>query len=144
MENDQEAYLGDRNIVASLTSPARTSRSDRLTKRGHPNSVADSAKGSEREYEETPLLSRDIDASFETPSTNSVSGDGGAPKWSGANDFSGQPWWKRPSVSTNLQSLPDVTHHDLGLLADSTLLLVYNCLRRNYRPKDQSHTRSDM
>ena len=104
MENDQEAYLGDRNLIANLTLPPRTSRSDRLTQRNHQSSVADGAKRPDKDrFEDTPLLSRDIDVDFETATGDSTSGDGGAPNWSGANDFEGQPWWKRPSVSTNLQ-----------------------------------------
>lgn len=54
--------------------------------------------GDQPVYEETPLLERDSDGSGE--SSASDNGDErGAPEWSGARDFEGIPWWRKPSVS---------------------------------------------
>ena len=53
------------------------------------------------DYEETPLLSRDHSGEDYSGRTSS-NGDDDAPspaQWSGAKEFEGLPWWKKPSVS---------------------------------------------
>lgn len=100
MENDEEAYLRNGSLVADVTSRPHTSHSDRLTQRSQQSSSANGAKKADEDrYEETPLLSREIDADFECDSANADRSNGTAPEWSGANDFAGKPWWNRPSVS---------------------------------------------
>lgn len=51
-------------------------------------------------YEHTPLLERDPDDQDNTGDGSSDHGSRrSAPDWSGARDFEGRPWWRKPSVS---------------------------------------------
>ncbi|KAI4192673.1 MAG: hypothetical protein LQ348_003074 [Seirophora lacunosa] len=50
-------------------------------------------------YEDTPLLVRSSDNVAGLNTAPSFSDDGSnAPTWSGARDFEGRPWWKKPSI----------------------------------------------
>lgn len=54
----------------------------------------------ESDYDETPLLSREIDHDYGSSIEASNDGDTrGPPEWSGERDFEGRPWWSKPSVS---------------------------------------------
>lgn len=69
---------------------------------GHPVAVAASAGveiPKDSDYEDTPLLSRDIDDDYDTHASRREDGDDrGPPRWSGERDFEGRPWWNKPSV----------------------------------------------
>ncbi|KAL8692948.1 MAG: hypothetical protein Q9218_002125 [Villophora microphyllina] len=50
-------------------------------------------------YDETPLLDRDFDRQEDGSAESSDAGsERGAPEWSGARDFEGRPWYKKPSI----------------------------------------------
>ncbi|KAL8734593.1 MAG: hypothetical protein Q9181_003159 [Wetmoreana brouardii] len=50
-------------------------------------------------YEQTPLLERDFENHEADGDELSDDGSGrGAPEWSGARDFEGRPWWRKPSI----------------------------------------------
>ncbi|KAL8782094.1 MAG: hypothetical protein Q9213_005705 [Squamulea squamosa] len=50
-------------------------------------------------YEHTPLLDRDLNSQEDVSDDLSDHGsERSAPNWSGARDFEGRPWWKRPSI----------------------------------------------
>lgn len=51
--------------------------------------------------EQAPLLLDHPGKSSDATSDNGDEDD--APEWSGARDFEGMPWWKRPSVKTTLR-----------------------------------------
>lgn len=68
---------------------------------GQPVAVAASgvAARKDSDYEDTPLLSRDIDDDCGARAPHREDGDDrGPPSWSGERDFEGRPWWNRPSV----------------------------------------------
>lgn len=51
-------------------------------------------------YEQTPLLERALNSQEDTSDESSIDGsERSAPEWSGARDFEGRPWWRKPSVS---------------------------------------------
>lgn len=53
-------------------------------------------------YEETPLLERDYNRPEDfNDGFSDDSSKRGAPEWSGARDFEGRPWWRKPSVGGN-------------------------------------------
>ena len=56
-------------------------------------------------YEETPLLERDFDGR-QHGSDGPPERD--APEWSGARDFEGRPWYRKPSVSADSRTLHDL------------------------------------
>lgn len=96
MENDEEVYRVD------LASPPHSSHSNRLGQRNMQSDISHGAsKGHGDGYEETPLLSQEIDRLSENESAEPLDRDTGAQQWSGANDFAGQSWWNRPSVSSH-------------------------------------------
>ena len=57
----------------------------------------------ENDYDETPLLSREIDNDYGSTSDALDNEDSrGPPEWSGERDFEGKSWWNKPSVSHGL------------------------------------------
>ena len=95
MENN-EAFEAEAALEAR-------SRSDRSKRHGNgigkpTNGGIGSPKGSD--YDETPLLSREIEHDYGSSSAASDNEDSRGPaEWSGERDFEGKPWWNRPSVS---------------------------------------------
>ena len=62
------------------------------------NGGINSRKGDD--YDETPLLSREVDNDYGSSAGTSDNEDSrGPPEWSGERDFEGKPWWNKPSVS---------------------------------------------
>lgn len=110
MENDQEPFATDSLLVAETTMRLRSSHHDQFADGSRRKSAdADVKESHKGRYEETPLLSRDIDADSETLWGNpDESDDPSATRWSGAKDFEGKPWWNKPSVTLSLQL--DVKH----------------------------------
>ena len=102
MENDEEAYLANRDIGIDPTS-ARSTHPNQFSYRYQQPSRSHGHKGVHSdEYEDTPLLSRDIDASSEPTTSDRGDNNGRTLDWSGANDFAGKPWWNRPSVRVSI------------------------------------------
>ena len=106
MENGEEPFATDSLLVAETTTRSRSSHLNHFAHGSRRKSADKDVKGPHNSrYEETPLLSRDIDADSETLLGNpDESDDPSATKWSGAKDFEGRPWWNRPSVSLSLNS----------------------------------------
>lgn len=62
----------------------------------------------ESDYDDTPLLSREIDHDHRSSTEASDDGDArGPPEWSGERDFEGKPWWNKPSVSQSIPTFMD-------------------------------------
>ena len=107
MENDQ-AFAADAALQLPSSKPppppyhgGHAGRTGAIAASGGVESHKDT------DYEDTPLLSRDIDDDDDVASTPHVEdgGDRGPPGWSGERDFEGRPWWNKPSVQHNLWRL---------------------------------------
>lgn len=62
----------------------------------------------ESDFDETPLLSREVDHDYGSSTEASDDGDTrGPPAWSGERDFEGRLWWNKPSVSPSIPTLMD-------------------------------------
>lgn len=101
MEND-EVFAADANLEARSNVRARQ---DRSSPRGQ-DPVISKHRGSQISkhisYDETPLLSQDIDHVYGSSTEPSDDEDGrDPPTWSGERDFEGKAWWNKPSVSYN-------------------------------------------
>ncbi len=97
MENN-EAFEAE----ATLEARSRSYRSKRRA-----NGAVNGGRGSHKEndYDETSLLSREIDQDYASADGTSDDGDTrGPPEWSGERDFEGKPWWNKPSVSHGTQN----------------------------------------
>ena len=103
MENDEEPFATDSLLVAETTMRSRSSHVDHFAHGSRRKSAGNDVKVShDGRYEETPLLSRDIDADSETLlGIPDESDEPSSTTWSGAKDFEGRPWWNRPSVYLN-------------------------------------------
>ena len=103
MENDEEPFAADSLLVAESRMRSRSSHVDSFAHGSRRKSADNDVKVSHNgRYEETPLLSRDIDADSETLLGNADdSEEPSSTTWSGAKDFEGRPWWNRPSVPLN-------------------------------------------
>lgn len=107
MENDP-VFAADANIDPL---PGSQDRHDRSAHRGYDtvNKISGAIEAPDgRDYEDTPLLSRNIDDDYERhPEPTGREQENHDPQWSGAKDFEGRPWWTRPSVSlgSSLKSL---------------------------------------
>ena len=136
MENDEEPYRVD------LASPPRSSHSNRLGQRNIQSYLSHGAgKAHDDGHEETPLLAQENDRLSENESPEPVDTAGGAQQWSGANDFAGQSWWNRPSVSSHSRETNGLLIQcTIGQLAAATLHTIYPRLRWDHRPKDQLNT----
>ena len=105
---DPEVDVASRHITSQTSHQASQRRS-----RASSSSHAGKDRLSEDDIEERPLLSRDVEELYLQPDYGSVSsnaseGDHGVER-SGAKDFEGLPWWKKPSVGALY-----VVRHDGG------------------------------
>lgn len=94
--NTDEVFEADTN--AELRAEARA--------HSHPRSTYSNDKGKKpvigsvdhSVYEETPLLERDFHVTGNPDHEPPGDDEREAPEWSGARDFEGKPWWRKPSV----------------------------------------------
>lgn len=99
MENDQ-VFAAD----AALQFPSSNAPPPPYNGRHAGHTVAVAASGGveahkDSDYEDTPLLSREVDDDFGARAPRREDGeDRGPPGWSGERDFEGRPWWNKPSV----------------------------------------------
>ncbi|KAL8714071.1 MAG: hypothetical protein Q9225_006630 [Loekoesia sp. 1 TL-2023] len=95
--NTDELFEADGNIEARADAKSR-SRS-RHPQHGSGNQKPAIGAPDHSVYEETPLLGRDYNHPKDSNDGSSDdSSEGGAPEWSGARDFEGRPWWRKPSI----------------------------------------------
>ena len=134
MENN-EAFEAE----AALEARSQSYRSKR-----HGNGRVKAVSGglgsrTENEYDETSLLSREINHDYGSSTEASDNGDTrGPPEWSGERDFEGRPWWSKPSVSQeHLDVRGQLLTKPSGLLAITTFLPIHSRLGRNRRSKTQ-------
>ena len=146
MENDEEAFATDPNFLADLRSrsrPVGLSTQRQQNPRGFSTDGAKEAHNGR--YEDTPLLSRDVDAESETCSDGHENRNEAALAWSGARDFEGRPWWNRPSVSLNALLVGHrLCNSPSDILAAAGFPALYAGVRRHCCPENQPHTRPDM
>ena len=142
MENNEEAFVTETNFAAGLTSRSHPSQSARVP---HRDPQSPNTYGANDRYEETPLLSRNIDAGSGPDSDDSGRSDDSAPAWSGAEDFEGRPWWDRPSVgSDDLDLVIQSTDKRLGLLVAPTFPALHTLLWWHHCPKDKPYAGLNM
>ena len=88
-------------------------RSQRFQRRGNgtvKSTTGGSGSRNGSDYDDTPLLSRELNHDYGSSSELVEESDSRAPpEWSGERDFEGKPWWNKPSVC----------------LATSTLIISY-------------------
>ena len=103
MENDQ-VFAVDADIDARMRKnpslrykDSQVSGVDAL-----PSGTSRAASRKDRDYEDTPLLSRTDDDSTYVEGSDQDEG----PSWSGERDFEGKPWWNKPSVRVDDTSVP--------------------------------------
>ncbi|KAL8700518.1 MAG: hypothetical protein Q9224_000931 [Gallowayella concinna] len=102
--NTDEVFDADANAQARANSRLR-SRSQKSRRESQNKETADRAahystyEDTPPPYEQTPLLERRLDSEEDSSDDRSNRGsERSTPEWSGARDFEGRPWWKKPSI----------------------------------------------
>ena len=90
----------------------------------------------ENDYDDTPLLSREVDHDYGSSSEALEDGDGRAPpEWSGERDFEGKPWWNKPSVCSATWMLMNKSlTRSSGFLAVTTFPSIHPRMGGNRHP----------
>ncbi|KAL8836050.1 MAG: hypothetical protein Q9170_003063 [Blastenia crenularia] len=95
--NTDEVFEADAN--ADVHADARAHLRSRHSSQGNKNKKPIVGAVNHSVYEETPLLERDFEQSRDTnDEVSQDSSESDAPDWSGARDFEGRPWWRKPSI----------------------------------------------
>ncbi|KAL8733215.1 MAG: hypothetical protein Q9166_002232 [cf. Caloplaca sp. 2 TL-2023] len=134
--NTHEVFEADANAQACDDARAR-SRSQRKCQDSRSQKPAVGAPD-HSVYEETPLLERDLCS--EEDSSDDSSDDGSkrsAPDWSGARDFEGRPWWKKPSMYWLLPPFLLATLAFGGIIVPKVNLIL-SLICREYLAEQQS------
>ncbi|KAL8656023.1 MAG: hypothetical protein Q9226_002813, partial [Calogaya cf. arnoldii] len=141
--NTDEVFEADVNAQLSADARARSrsqrSRRESQSKKTTNTSVDHSTyRKSPPPYEHTPLLERDpvhqddISDDFSDHGTQTS-----APEWSGARDFEGIPWWRRPSIFWLLAPFLLATLSFGGIIVPKVNLIL-SLICREYLAEQQS------
>ncbi|KAI4189752.1 MAG: hypothetical protein L6R41_001235 [Letrouitia leprolyta] len=132
--NTDEVFEADTN--AELRAEARA--------HSHPRSTYSNDKGKKpvigsvdhSVYEETPLLERDFHVTGNPDHEPPGDDEREAPEWSGARDFEGKPWWRKPSIYWLLPPFLTATLAFGGVIVPKVDLIL-NLICRDYFAQQQ-------
>ncbi|KAL8810942.1 MAG: hypothetical protein Q9223_001967 [Gallowayella weberi] len=141
--NTDELFDADANAKARAESRLR-SHSQKSRRHSQNLKTADGAahystyKDVPPPYEQTPLLERGWDREDDSSHHSSDRGSlRGQPEWSGARDFEGRPWWKKPSTFWLLPPFLLATLAFGGIIVPKVNLIL-SLICREYFAEQQS------
>ncbi|KAL8804348.1 MAG: hypothetical protein Q9182_002630 [Xanthomendoza sp. 2 TL-2023] len=141
--NTDELFDADANaqarMDASLRSHSQKShRHSQNTKTAEGDTHYSTYKDIPPPYEQTPLLERALDSQDDSSHHSSNGGSPtGQPEWSGARDFEGRPWWKKPSIFWLLPPFLLATLSFGGVIVPKVNLII-SLICREYFAQQQS------